>query len=176
MKMMVMVMIVIAESLTAGLAKETTRVRPCGVCVEACSHKDALKDSNEDKILGQRCPKYPSHPWHRIWFLSAKTHGGCIPLVLNPSVTLHHLQFFIIRTDLYCSFIYFHSNIGLSNLVWKQGHPRIFQVCAFFDSRRYRYIFFKSRDSLTEYGETLIKDYKNFRKDTFRGAFWKQNS
>ena len=130
---MVMVMMVIAESLMAGLAKETTGVRPHGICMEACSHKDAPNDSKEDKILGQRCPKCPSRPWHRTWFLSAKTHEGWIPLVLNPSATLHHLQFFIIRSDLYCSIIYFHSNIGLSNLVWKQGHLRLFQVCAFFD-------------------------------------------
>ena len=114
---MVMEMMVIAESLTAGLAKETTGVRPRSICMEACSHKDTPNDSEEDKILGQRCPKCPSHPWHRTWFLSAKTHGGCIPLVLNPSATLHHLQFFIIRSDLYCRIIYFHSNIGLSNLV-----------------------------------------------------------
>lgn len=134
---MVMVMMVIAESLRAGLAEETTGVRPRGICVEACSHKGTLNDSEEDKTLGQSGPKCPSRPWHRTWYLSAKTHGGCIPLVLNPSATLHHLQFFIIRTDLYCSIIYFCSNIRLSNLVWKQGHLRLLQVCAFFDGRRY---------------------------------------
>lgn len=167
-KMMMMVTESPTQSLH-NLAKDTGWSHTMQHVYGSLYHKDGPNHRNEDKILGQTCPKCPSYPWHRICFLNAKTHGQWIPLVWNLSAILHHFQFFIIRTDLYCSIICFHSNIELNNLMWKQGHCRLLQEVAFIDDRRQT----KGRYSVTKYGKALIEDYEYFRRDTFFCYFLK---
>lgn len=116
------------EARQANLAEEAYRLR---------SHLIAwvLPKDWDAKIPCQGCPGCPSCSWHRAGVLNAKTHKKWTPLVWNPSATPHYLQVFIIKTDLFSSIICLHSNFGLSNLVWRQGHLCLLLLASFIYGR-----------------------------------------